>query len=185
MCCSVIEMSQSIRDQLLGLGFKQAPKPAKPRPKKSHAKPPKSSRNGDDFDLAKAYAVRAKQEKAEKKAALEAQKRKAEEKRRAKQAVATLLADKAQNIPDAAVPRHFEHLGKIRRVYVTQEQLSAINEGALSVVMHQGSYLIVSTDVAKQVATHIPRLLALMVDPNAEDAGSEPSTDGVPDDLMW
>lgn len=178
-------MSQSIRDQLLGLGFKQAPKTTKPRPKKTRKKTPKASADSGEFDLAKAYAVRAKQEKAEKKAAIEEQKRKAEAKRRAKQAVADLLAGKAQNVVDADVPRHFEHLGKIRRVYVTAEQLAAINAGELSVVMHQGSYLVVTTGLAKQVAEHIPRLLALTVDPNAEGSAAEACTDGVPDDLMW
>lgn len=178
-------MSQSIRDQLLGLGFKQAPKPRKARPKKPRKSTNQPSLKTDEFDLAKAYAVRAKQEKAEKKAAAEEQKRKAEAKRRAKKAVETLLSGKAQNASEADVPRHFEHLGKIRRVYVTAEQLSAINEGALSVVMHQGRYLIVTTDLAKQVAAHIPRLLALTVDPNAVSSDGDACTDDVPDDLMW
>lgn len=178
-------MSQSIRDQLLGLGFKQKPKAEKPRPKKPRKRKPQVATDDGEFDLAKAYAVRAKQEKAEKKAAIEEQKRKAEAKRRAKKAVEDLLKDKAQNVADADVPRHFEHLGKIRRVYVTADQLTAINAGDLSVVMHQGSYLVVTTELAKQVAEHIPRLLALTVDPNAEGSAAEACTDGVPDDLMW
>ena len=84
-------MSDSLRDQLLGLGFKSAPK-AQPKPKphpKPHAwphpgsrpqrdarrKPPGegASRRREDIDLAKAYAIRAQREKDER---IEAERRK-------------------------------------------------------------------------------------------------------------
>ena len=86
-------MTDSLRDQLLGLGFKPAPKPERkperrpdPRrdahkpigkgaqaPKPGHGgkpRPPhggagKPRRSQEDFDLAKAYAIRAQREKDE------------------------------------------------------------------------------------------------------------------------
>ena len=81
-------MSDSLRDQLLGLGFKPAPKPErKPERKPPHAgkpqhagkpthaakpqhgKPPHKGggkpqpKSREDIDLAKAYAIRAQKEK--------------------------------------------------------------------------------------------------------------------------
>src|SRR3546814_11675786 len=73
-------MGDTLRDQLLGLGFKQAPKPAKP-PRDGKQKPgaqsrppahgkakrphPRNTGKREDIDLAKAYAIRAQREKDE------------------------------------------------------------------------------------------------------------------------
>src|SRR3546814_9861510 len=77
-------MSDTLRDQRLGLGFKQAPKPAKP-PRDGKQKPgaqsrppahgkakkphPRNTGKREDIDLAKAYAIRAQREKDERIAA--------------------------------------------------------------------------------------------------------------------
>ncbi|HEY1035189.1 MAG TPA: DUF2058 domain-containing protein, partial [Pseudoxanthomonas sp.] len=92
-------MSDSLRDQLMGLGFKPAPKPerkpdarkpgqkphgkgaapprpghaGKPRPPQGPSRKPRSQ---EDIDLAKAYAIRAQREKDER---IEAERVKQEE----------------------------------------------------------------------------------------------------------
>ena len=133
-------MSDSLRDQLLGLGFKAAPKPErKPAPKppaakqdarrgnarRPHppqAKPAPQRRTREDIDLAKAYALRAQREKDER---IEAERRKQEEarqRREAKAKLADLLQGQALNAADAEIARHFNYGGKIKRVYVTDTQ---------------------------------------------------------------
>ena len=92
-------MSDSIRDQLLGMGFKPAPKPerkpdprkpgpggrgqrpaaateankpgkpGKPRAERRPSGPARAGRSQEDIDLAKAYAIRAQKEKDERLAA--------------------------------------------------------------------------------------------------------------------
>ena len=173
-------MSNSLRDQLLGLGFKSAPKPptpAKPAPR-AHAQAPakaaagKPSREGKprhdrnvkpqgDIDLAKAFAIRAQKEKDER---IEAERIKQEEARLRREARAKLeafLKDKALNAADAEHVRHFDYGGKIKRVHVTADQLKALNAGLLGVVQLNGRYLLVTAEVLAQAEAIFAPAVAL------------------------
>lgn len=214
-------MSDSLRDQLLGLGFKPAPKPErkpeqktehKPgrRPEQKHEagpgrRPPDSRKPGagkphsphrpggkpartrEEIDLAKAYAIRAQKEKDER---IEAERLKQEEARKRREAKAkleVLLKDKALNDPDAEIARHFPYGGKIKRVYVNEAQLKALNAGELGVVQQNGRYLLVTAAVLAEAEAVFAPSVALKVDPDAlaeDDPYSDPQYQ-VPDDLVW
>jgi uncharacterized protein YaiL (DUF2058 family) len=214
-------MSNSLRDQLLGLGFKKSPKPEsqperkpeiKPehRPERkyatnaaaapaqkhrhsqpaasSHAKPkPQSPKSQAEIDLAKAYAIRSETEKKERIEAERLKQEEAKRKRELKASVQELLKDKAQNVDAAEQVRHFEYNGKIRRIYVTPDQLKAINTGSLGIIQLDGRYLIVTDELANEVKLLLPSIVALLIDPEAP-TGDDPYSDPqyvVPDDLMW
>ena len=212
-------MSNSLRDQLLGLGFKTAPRPERkpdapkqqkpeqakqhePRAAPSHSAKPKhhakpaaksptvkspAVKSQAEMDLAKAYAMRFETEKQERINAEKLKQEEARQKRELKQKVQELLKDKPQNIEAAEQVRHFEYNGKIRRVYVTPEQLSDLNKGILGLVQLDGRYLIVTAEVTQQVKDLLPSIVALMIDPNApatDDPYSDPLYQ-VPDDLVW
>lgn len=202
-------MTDSLRDQLLGLGFRPAPKgPAKPaaKPGRDRGQPPRQGhrnprrpadarpgaakaggRSREDIDLAKAYAIRAQKEKDER---IEAERRKqaaARERREARARLATLLEGKALNVPDADIARHFDYGGKIKRVYVTAEQLKALNAGELGVVQQDGRYLLVTAQLLDEAEAVFAPAVALRVDPDAAP-GDDPYADPqyrVPDDLVW
>lgn len=189
-------MSDSLRDQLLGLGFKPAPKPERkpearrpdarrpgPRPPGRGAAPaprtgpggkPRPSqgqsrkpRSQEEIDLAKAYAIRAQREKDER---IEAERVKQEEARLRREAKAKLeafLKDKALNDAEADIARHFPYGGKIKRIYVNAEQLKALNAGELGVVQQNGRYLLVTSDVLAEAEAIFAAAVALKVDPNA------------------
>ena len=200
-------MSNSLRDQLMGLGFK-APKPErKPDARRRKAGPPqgearkgkgagkrpepgrdrKSSRGQEEIDLAKAYAIRAQREKQER---IEAEKKKQEEarlRREARARLAKLLEGKALNADDADIARHFEYGGKIKRIYVTADQLKALNAGELGVVQQNGRYLLVTAELLAEAEKVFAPAVALKVDPDAP-AEDDPYADPryqVPDDLVW
>jgi len=209
-------MTDSLRDQLLGLGFKPAPKPerkperrpdprrdahkpagkagvhpkpgqgGKPRPPQGNAKP-KPKRSQEDIDLAKAYAIRAQREKDER---IEAERVKQEEarvRREAKAKLEAFLKDKALNIADADIARHFPYGGKIKRIYVDADQLKALNAGELGVVQQNGRYLLVTAAVLAEAESIFAPAVALKVDPDAP-SGDDPYADPqyqVPDDLVW
>ena len=208
-------MTDSLRDQLLGLGFKPAPKPerkpdrrpdprrdaqrpagkggahskpgqgGKPRPPQGGAGKPKRSQ--EDIDLAKAYAIRAQREKDER---IEAERVKQEEarvRREAKASLEAFLKDKGLNDAEADIARHFPYGGKIKRIYVTAEQLKALNAGELGVVQQNGRYLLVTAAVLAEAEAIFAPAIALKVDPNAS-AEDDPYADPqyqVPDDLVW
>ena len=203
-------MSNSLKDQLLGLGFTAAkPEPRKPQPSKkggqggkpapTHAaKPPagkgrgngpapRKPRSREDIDLAKAYAIRAQKEKEER---IEAERLKQEEarlRREAKAKLAGFLAGKSLNAAEAEHVRHFEYGGKIKRIHVTAEQLKALNAGQLGVVQQDGRYLLVDAATLAQAEAIFAPAVALKVDPDAP-AEADPYSDPqyqVPDDLVW
>jgi len=189
-------MSDSLRDQLLGLGFKPAPKPERkpearkpdarrpgPRPPGKGAAPaPRTGQGGkprpsqgqsrkprsqEEIDLAKAYAIRAQREKDER---IEAERVKQEEARLRREAKAKLeafLKDKALNDAEADIARHFPYGGKIKRIYVNAEQLKALNAGELGVVQQNGRYLLVTSAVLAEAEAIFAAAVALKVDPNA------------------
>jgi uncharacterized protein YaiL (DUF2058 family) len=173
-------MSDSLRDQLLKAGFKPAPKPqpkAKPHVRRPEARKPQSS---GEPNLAQAFALRARAERAERETAEREAREKAAARKERKRKLQEVLAGKVLNRADAEQPRNFQFADKIRRVYVTSEQLQQLNAGELGVVMHGGRAVLVARDVALQVQAFAPEVVALLVDPSAAAAD-----DGVPDDLMW
>lgn len=171
-------MSESLRDQLLKAGFKPAPKPApKPHPRQPESRKP---RDAAEPDLAHAFALRAKAERVEREAAEREAREKAAAKKERKRKMHALLDGKVLNRADAEQPRNFEFAGKIRRLYVTPEQLPQLNAGELGVVMHNGRAVLVARALALEVQAFAPELVALLVDPSAPAAD-----DDVPNDLMW
>lgn len=193
-------MSESIRDQLLALGFsKRAPEKPRPAPTQGgkpsakgapgkHAAPgkpaaparPDARKQGPrEIDLAQAYALRARSEREAREQAEHQARERAREKRERKEKLAQLLVGKSLNIAEADVARHFEHAGKIRRVYVTAEQLAALNRGELGVVASAGRYVLVDRTTALAAQALWPEVLLLLPEP-----GSEPSDD-IPPDLVW
>lgn len=218
-------MSDSLRDQLLGLGFKPAPKPERPagqkpgtqhaQQKKPHGKPAHArqgdaagagrppqrhghkpnpgsgakpqGRSREDIDLAKAYALRSQREKDERIAAEAAKQEEARKRREARAKLTELVKDKGLNAADAEIARHFPYGGKIKRIYVTAEQLKALNAGELGVLQLDGRYLLVTAELVAQAAEIFPPAVALRVDPDApaeDDPYADPQYQ-VPDDLVW
>lgn len=232
-------MSDTLRDQLLGLGFKPAPKPERPErgndPKrggagrrdgkpaqgarpdgrgpgpggkpaphrneprrgaggKPGAKPAQPGQPGqgrprsrEDIDLAKAYAIRAQREKDERIAAEQAKQEEARLRREARAKLAELVKDQTLNVADADIARHFPYGGKIKRIYVTADQLKALNAGELGVLQMDGRYLLVSAQMLAQAEALFPPAVALKIDPDApaqDDPYADPQYQ-VPDDLVW
>ncbi len=231
-------MSDTLRDQLMGLGFKPAPKPERSNDRKpdrkpearrdgrpgggkpgqagarpNHGKPgenrPASARPGntgnpgnrpgtrpqgarkprsqEKMDLAKAYAIRAQREKEER---IEAERQKQEEarvRREAKGKLEVLLKDASLNVEEAEIARHFPYGGKIKRIYVTADQLKSLNAGELGVVQVAGRYMLVTAEMLAQAEAIFAQAVALKVDPNApaeDDPYADPQYQ-VPDDLVW
>ena len=214
-------MTDSLKDQLLKLGFKTAPREERrPPPKPAHAaatarndgrrhdqrntrgearggapqretRPPQARRDGGrkqgDIDLAKAYAIRSQREKDERIAAEKLKQEEAARRREGKVKLTELLKTASLNDANADIARHFEYGGKIRRIYVTAEQLRRLNLGEFAVVQQGGRYHLLSPADAQAAEALLPGALALLVDPNVpvqEGDYADPKYQ-VPDDLVW
>ena len=172
-------MSESLRDQLLKSGLARALK-AEPRARPAKPQRPVAKRERAEIDLARAYAIRDSTERAERQRLQREAEQRAREKKERKQRLASLLNGKAQNAADADIPRHFPHANKIRRVYVSAEQLPRLNGGELGVVQLAGRYLLVASEVAKAAREIDADALVLLCDPVTQNA-----EDDVPSDLIW
>lgn len=182
-------MSDSLRDQLLKAGFKPAPKarpesaskkPQRPPHKPSaQQRPQKKRAEGGEMDLAKAYALRDRAEREERERSQRETEQRAREKKERRQRLAAVLGGKSLGDAAAEIPRHFPHGSKIRRIYVTSEQLPRLNGGDLAVVQMAGRYLLVSRETALEAQAIDPEALVLLCDPQAVDE------DGIPADLIW
>ncbi|MEO7323778.1 MAG: DUF2058 family protein [Dokdonella sp.] len=197
-------MSDSLRDQLLKAGFAAPPKPEQPKPQQRPQRPPSqaprrpaqsrpaqsrpgqgrpaphaAARDRADIDLAKAYALRDKTEREAREREQREAEQRAREKKERKQKLANALNGKGVNDAGADIPRHFPHTNKIRRIYVTAEQLPRLNGGELAIVQFAGRYLLVTKETALAVQAIDAQSLVLLCDPHAVDE------DGVPADLVW
>ena len=143
--------------------------------------------SGSEMDLAKAYAIRAQKEKDERIAAEKQRQEDAARRREGKAKLAELLKSASLNVADADIARHFEYGGKIRRVYVTAEQLRQVNAGELAIVQQGGRYHVVTPSHAGEAEALLPGALALLANPtvpSADDVYADPKYQ-VPDDLIW
>lgn len=135
----------------------------------SQRPPSNRAQRSEDIDLAKAYALRAQTEQREREQKEKAEREAAERRRHQREKVTALLEGRTLNREDAETPRHFEYGGKIRRVYVTDEQLAQVNDGTLGVIQMRGRYLLVERALAEEIRGVDGHAVALLVDP--EDAG--------------
>ena len=175
-------MAESLRDQLLKSGIaRQIKTESRPKPNRHERRPPPPpKRERSEIDLAKAYAIRDSSERAERERVQREAEQRAREKKERRQKLASLLNGKALNATDADIPRHFPHANKIRRIYVTADQLPRLNGGELGIVQLAGRYLLVSGELARAARDVDAEALVLLCDPH--ESGSE---DDVPADLVW
>lgn len=192
-------MSDSLRDQLLKAGFavpKPEPRPSPPprahtsvqrpsRPQRpqgtqSASAPSRAPRREQtDIDLARAYALRDKTERETREREQRAAEQRARERKERRQKLASVLNGKLLNDPNAEIPRHFPHTNKIRRIYVTADQLPRLNGGELAIAQLAGRYLLVTRETGLAAQAVDPDALVLLCEPQPSD------DDGVPADLTW
>ncbi|MBK8283382.1 MAG: DUF2058 family protein [Ahniella sp.] len=141
----------------------------KPNAGKPQQGQPRRERTAEEMDLARAYALRAQAERAEAEALKRAAEEKARLKRERKEQLTALLDGKGRNDAEADQPRHFEHRGKIRRLYVTETQLVAVNNGDLGIVQLEARYLLVDRALAEQVQAIAPDMVAVLLNPGEVD----------------
>jgi uncharacterized protein YaiL (DUF2058 family) len=186
-------MTDSLRDQLLKLGFKKPEPPARtpprpagksppppqpkakpparpkphPHPRPQHGKPEHGAqpKSREEIDLARAYAIRDRQEREEREASKREAEARTRERREKRLQLRTLLQGKGLNDPEADQMRHFPHAGKIKRVHVNAAQLVRLNAGELGVVQSDGHYVLVDRETALAVRELFAEALLLLPEP--------------------
>lgn len=196
-------MNNALRDQLLKAGLvteqqvkkadekrtapkrkgkKNAGKPARKQGSKAPAK-----KSNPEMDLASAYAARNQQERREREAAERAKREAAARKKAIKNEIRDLVRRHQVNKPEADTPYNFLVGDKIKRVYVTPEQNSALARGELAIVFQDGKRCLIPAESAARIHELDPERIIIRNTPEAPDTGKDDPYAGyeVPDDLMW
>ena len=177
-------MADSLQDQLRALGLAKDRKPArkkKPPRKPAAGKKPAPAKDGGEMPLGKAWALRDKEEKNSKE---KARARKMEEDRKRREinkAIRKIVEPNRLNREDAEVARNFMFRGRIRKVYVTPEQQTALGEGEMGLVYLSGGYHLMA-------AEHIEAIRKIADDHIVDLGGDSNEAEEefpVPDDLNW
>lgn len=183
-------MSDSLRDQLRNSGLLQTLKPAADKPQKkprrsNDTRPAKpagnaqsASRNSAEMDLARAWAMRDREERETREREKRESEQRAREKKERRRRLAALLDGAILNDAEADIARHFPYGRKISRIHVTAEQLKLLNSGELAVVQQQGRFVLVTREIGEAAAAIDPEVLVLACEPDDVD-------DDVPADLIW
>ena len=148
-----------------------ASRPTAPSKPRREAGPP------GEIDLARAYALREREQRAEQEAARRAAEKAAAARRERRRRLRELTEGQSLNAKDAEIARHFPHGGKIKRIYVTQEQWSRLNAGELGVVQIEGRFQLVARSIALAVQEVASDALVLLPDPDADSAADDGSVD--------
>ena len=171
-------MSDSLQDQLKALGLAKA----KPKNKQKQASP-KSGKPGpktDEFSLKKAYALKNQDE--QQKADHARKKKLAEDRQRRllNNEIRSIVKAHRLNRDDAEISRNFIFRGRIRKLYVTAEQLKALNAGELGIAYLSGGYHLLAGEQVNAVRQ--------ISGEHIVDLSVESGNDGdhpVPDDINW
>lgn len=184
-------MGSSLLEQLQKAGLVNEQRAKQVKQKKYKDKKQQKGKKGsipEEMDLAKAYAQKAKVEKADRDRELN-QKRKEEAERKAILAqVKQLVRENQVKETDGEVAYNFTAGKKVKRIYLSVPVHQQVVSGQLSVVNLNGRYVLVPAAVADKIKARDER--AVVVDNrNAEsdksDENSEYADFDVPDDLMW
>ncbi len=195
-------MNNALRDQLLKAGLvteqqvkkadekrttprkgkKPAGKPARKQAPQARAKKP-----NPEMDLASAYAARNQQERREREAAERAKREAAARKKAIKNEIRDLVRKHQVNNPEADTPYNFLVGDKIKRVYVTPEQNTALARGELTIVFQDGKRCLIPAATAAKIHELDPERIIIRNTPEDANEQKDDPYAGyeVPDDLMW
>jgi uncharacterized protein YaiL (DUF2058 family) len=197
-------VSQSLRDQLVKAGLAtsaqakkaERSKRAEATSKRHQTKAKKgkgATTSQSDTAKVKAKAAQQRAERAAKDKALAQQHNEKAQAKALQAQIRQLILQNDQRTKvadDDAVPYNFVHGKKIKKIFVTKQQLEALSSGRLVVVNNNGIYHFVDEKVAKQIEQRDPKRIIVAHDANAKPP--EPGSDEefyakfeVPDDLDW
>lgn len=184
-------MAGSLRDQLLkaGLVSKQQVRDSK---RKSHNKRKQVSNKGENavegISLAQAYGQRSQQEKRERDQELNRKREEAKRRKEIKAQLRQVIVSNSLNDKKAEIARHFEHNGKIRKLYINKDQQTGLNSGRFGIAYLAGRYYLLDGERIAKVAAIEGSAVALHISGDqtaAESDDQEYTQFKVPDDLMW
>lgn len=182
-------MSKSLRDQLMkaGLATKQQALQAKTSNKKSKKQAAKSGEMTDQekrrLDLERERLVQAEKDRELNRQLEEERQRKALDAQ-----VRQLIETNVLSRTGGEEEYKFVYENKIKKIYVTNEQLTKLERGLLALAVSGEDFLVIPAPVASKVAERKPEAIVMQNDKSSDLTDEEEDWYAdyqIPDDLMW
>lgn len=179
--------NQSLQDQLLKAGLVSDNKAKQVRSEKRKQKRQPAKNKTSEFD-AKLSAQQQKTLRTEHDRLLNAQRKQQSKKTETEHQIKQLVDHNRLALPtnEDAVPYHFEHLGKVKTLYVDDTQRQQITSGRLAIVHLNDEYHLVNLETANKIAAKEAQAVVVRFDPSQRVAENNdyPGYE-IPDDLIW
>ena len=184
-------MGNALRDQLLKAGLvnekqvKQATKEKHKEAKRQHGQV--KTEGADETNL---RIQRAKEEKIERDRQINQQRQLEAEKKALLAQIRQLVEQNKQAKGEGDTPYNFVDLGKVKRLYVSDQNRQRIIAGQLTIVRLEKDYELVPPETAEKIKARLADCVVVQNEPKRQ-AVTETSPDDpyaqfqIPDDLIW
>ncbi|MCH9674982.1 MAG: DUF2058 domain-containing protein [Gammaproteobacteria bacterium] len=99
--------------------------------------------------------------------------------------IRVLLDEHRQNDDTGEVPFYFQREGRIKKLFVTEEQRRRLVAGEFAVAGYRRRHHVIPLEVADQIQSLREEIFVFRSDPNAPVEADPSAEDDVPDDLVW
>ncbi len=182
-------MSKSLQDQLVKAGLVSTKQVKQANASKSKKNRHERHQKTPAIDQTRLGIERKIAEKEERDLALN-RRRELEKKRREIESQIKQLVDESLIPEDGeGEPFHFNHRGRVKKVYVSDPVRRQLIKGQLAIVISEKRYRMVPADVAVKIKTRDESALVLLQDAGLASQNSEVDPAyaefTIPDDLIW
>jgi uncharacterized protein YaiL (DUF2058 family) len=180
-------MNNPFQDQLLKAGLvtkEQVQKARKSQNKKQKQQRSKKEKAPDESTI---KAQQASKEKARVDRELNRKKQEASRKKAISAEINQLITqNRIERADDCDIAYNFEHLGKIKRIYVNKELRQKIIQGKSGIARIDGRYELVPKDIAEKIHQRNDKRVVLIEADTQQTDENDPYADyQIPDDLTW
>lgn len=179
-------MAGSLQDQLLKAGLVDKKKANKIQKQKHHEQKQAQKHNAQVVDEAKVNAEKARKEQQERDRELNRQRQEqVKQKELIAQAIQIIKHSQLPKTEDADVSYSFVQDSKVKKIFVTSEQVEHLSRGLLAIVALEDSFAVVPALAAQKIQDRVPDWFVAVAEKEEIDEDDPYKDFQIPDDLMW
>ncbi len=184
-------MAGSLQDQLLKMGVVDKKKAKKSQHQKRAKvnKTRKAAKSGQKVDQQGIHQQlqQAEQEKQQRDLELNKQRDEARAKKALLAEVRQIIEQHQVKVEETAeIAYNFTYDGKVKKMYVDQEQHKQLTLGRLAIAVDEQRYILIPDKIADKIANRSPASVIRIKQETSSNQEDDPYADyQIPDDLMW
>ncbi|MCW8956156.1 MAG: DUF2058 domain-containing protein [Gammaproteobacteria bacterium] len=180
-------MNNPFQEQLLKAGLATKQQVQKAKQEKSKNKKQQRNKKEIVIDEVKLKAQQVAEEKASRDRDLNRKKQDDSRKKAISAEIDQLINNNhLERGDDCQIVYNFEHMNKVKRIYVNEQMKKQIIQGKLGIARIEGRYELVPTFIAEKIQQRNEKRIILFDEEQSVADENDPYADyQIPDDLMW